>query len=136
MGSVYLQRCVFSLDIYLKAGRSWAGSLLLQRIKTKSLHWFAQFEIEGMIIDIKKPQSFPSGFVKREFVIRTDEMYPQEVKFELFKDKISLIDSYQVNDQIKVSFNIRGSQWEGRYFTNLQVPGVFLPQLPIPFPSF
>jgi hypothetical protein len=27
-------------------------------------------------------------------------MYGQEVKFELLKDKISLIDSYQVNDQV------------------------------------
>ena len=44
-----------------------------------------QFEIEGTLINVMKPQSFPSGFVKREFVVRTDEMYPQEVKFELYK---------------------------------------------------
>lgn len=65
--------------------------------------------------------TFPSGFVKREFVVRTDEMYPQEVKFELYKDKISLIDSYKLNEQVRISFNIKGSQWEGRFFTNLQV---------------
>ena len=79
-----------------------------------------QFEIEGTLINVMKSQSFPSGFVKREFVVRTDEMYPQEVKFELYKDKITLIDDFQVNEMVKVSFNIRGSQWEGRYFTNLQ----------------
>ena len=70
-----------------------------------------------------EPMTFPSGFVKREFVVRTDEMYPQEVKFELYKDKISLIDSYKLNEQVKISFNIKGSQWEGRFFTNLQVSG-------------
>jgi len=77
--------------------------------------------MEGTLIKVMKPQSFPSGFVKREFVVRTDEMYPQEIVFQLFKDKISLIDDFQMNDQLKVSFNIRGSQWEGRFFTNLQV---------------
>lgn len=68
-----------------------------------------------------EPMTFPSGFVKREFVVRTDEMYPQEVKFELYKDKISLVDNYKLNEQVRISFNIKGSQWEGRFFTNLQV---------------
>ena len=91
-----------------------------------------QFEIEGTLVKIKDPQSFPSGFVKREFVVRTDEMYPQEVMFELFKDKISLIESYQVNEQIKVSFNIRGREWEGKHFTNLQVSSALSPcRLPV-----
>ena len=80
-----------------------------------------QFEIEGTLIKVMEPMTFPSGFVKREFIVRTDEMYPQEVKFELFKDKISLIDSFKINEQVKISFNIKGSQWEGKFFTNLQV---------------
>jgi len=80
----------------------------------------SKFEIDGTLINIMDTMTFPSGFTKREFVVRTDEMYPQEVKFELIKDKVALIDSYSVNEQVKVSFNIRGSQWQDKYFTNLQ----------------
>lgn len=36
-----------------------------------------QFEIEGTLINVMKLESFPSGFVKRAFIVRTDEMYPQ-----------------------------------------------------------
>jgi hypothetical protein len=64
---------------------------------------------------------FESGFTKREFLVTSDDMYPQDIKFELLKDKCSLLDAYQVGDGVKVSFNIRGSTWQGKYFTNLQV---------------
>jgi single-strand DNA-binding protein len=64
---------------------------------------------------------FESGFTKREFVVSTEEMYPQDVKFELLKDKCSILDQYQVGDTVRVSFNIRGSLWQNKYFTNLQV---------------
>ena len=47
-----------------------------------------QYEIDGTLIEIMDAMTFPSGFVKREFVLRTDEMYPQEVKFELVKVQI------------------------------------------------
>ena len=49
-----------------------------------------QYEIDGTLIEIMDAMTFPSGFVKREFVLRTDEMYPQEVKFELVKVQILL----------------------------------------------
>ena len=95
-----------------------AVSLLLA---TEQRRFAVQFEIDGTLINIMDTMTFPSGFTKREFVVRTDEMYPQEVKFELIKDKVALIDSYSVNEQVKVSFNIRGSLWQDKYFTNLQV---------------
>lgn len=46
-----------------------------------------QFELEGKLKAKFDIQVFPSGFSKREFVITTNEMYPQDVKFELIKDK-------------------------------------------------
>lgn len=65
-------------------------------------------------------QTFNSGFTKREFVVTTEEQYPQDVKFELIKDKTTLIDSFNPNDPIKVSFNLRGNEYNGKYFVNLQ----------------
>ncbi len=77
-------------------------------------------DIEGSIKVILEPQTFSSGFQKREFVITTKEQYPQNVKFELIKDRIDLIAPYKAGDQIKVHFNVRGNEYNGKYFVNLQ----------------
>ena len=37
--------------------------------------------MEGTISKIGEVQTFESGFAKIEFVVTTEEMYPQEVKF-------------------------------------------------------
>ena len=80
----------------------------------------ASFELTGKLKVAMEVQSFSSGFTKREFVVTTDEQYPQDVKFELIKDKTSLIDAYKPNDTIKVSFNLRGNEYNGKYYVNLQ----------------
>lgn len=65
-------------------------------------------------------QTFSSGFTKREFVVTTKEQYPQDVKFELIKDRTDLIAPYKAGDEVKVHFNIRGNEYNGKYFVNLQ----------------
>ena len=50
----------------------------------------------------------------------SDGAYPQRIKMELTQDKCQLLDSYNEGDKIKVAFNIRGSEWQGKYFVNLQ----------------
>lgn len=77
-------------------------------------------DIKGRVKLIMDTQTFDSGFTKREFVITTDEQYPQDVKFECIKDKTALLDAYNVGDNIVVHFNIRGNEYNGRYFVNLQ----------------
>ena len=76
---------------------------------------------EGTIIAIDDIITFDSGFTKREFVIKTtdDGDYPQDIKFELVKDKISLIDKYNIGDRVTVFLNIRGREWNEKYFVNL-----------------
>jgi len=55
--------------------------------------------------------STPTGFSKREFVIATDEEYPQLIKFELRNRKCALISGIFPGDTINISFNIRGKEW-------------------------
>ena len=76
---------------------------------------------EGVIIAIDEIITFDSGFTKREFVIKTtdDGDYPQDIKFELVKDKTALIDKYNVGDKVTVYLNIRGREYNERYFVNL-----------------
>jgi hypothetical protein len=77
-------------------------------------------DITGRIKVISDEQTFPSGFVKRQFVITTEEQYPQDVAFDLVKDKTSLISGFNSGEMIKVHFNIRGSEYQGKYYVNLQ----------------
>ncbi len=76
-------------------------------------------EITGRIKLIGDEQTFPSGFVKRQIVITTEEQYPQDIAFELMKEKTSLINGYNVGETLKVHFNIRGSEYQGKHYVNL-----------------
>ncbi len=78
------------------------------------------YEARGTIKVIFDEQSFPSGFTKREFVVTTDhERYPQDIKFELVKDKCALIEPFSAGQQVAVNFDIRGNEYNGKYFVNL-----------------
>jgi len=79
------------------------------------------FEIRGKIKVLNDTQTVGSkGFLKREFVLTTQEKYPQDVKFECTMDRVSLLDNVSVGDEIQVKFNIRGNEYQGRYYVNLQ----------------
>ena len=51
-----------------------------------------ELKINGKIKLIMDSQSWDSGFTKREFVVTTNEQYPQDVKLEFIKDKTTLLD--------------------------------------------
>ena len=78
---------------------------------------------EGTIKVIMDLQTFDSGFIKREFVITTKEKYPQDIKFEITKEKATDFETYnKVGDEVTVKFNIRGNFHDptNQYFVNLQ----------------
>lgn len=79
------------------------------------------YELAGQIKEVFEVQTFNSGFTKREFVVTNQEgKFPQDIKFELTKDRCSLIDEYKAGDQVNVHFDIRGNEYKGRYYVNLQ----------------
>lgn len=77
-------------------------------------------ELTGKVKVIMDQQTFDSGFTKREFVVTTQEQYPQDIKLECIKDKCSLLDSLNPGDEVKVQFNLRGNEYQGKYYVNLQ----------------
>jgi len=77
-------------------------------------------EVTGKVKLLLEKQTFSSGFEKKEFVITTQEQYPQDVKFECIKEKIAQLDGLKPGDDIKVSFNLRGNEYQGKYYVNLQ----------------
>lgn len=78
------------------------------------------YDANGKIKMIGEVQTFPSGFMKREFVVTTaHDKFPQDLKFEVVKDKCSMLDSFKTGDDVQVNFDIRGNEYNGKYFVNL-----------------
>ena len=48
-------------------------------------------ELTGTLVKFYETKSFPSGFSIQEFVVRTDERYPQEILVQAAKEKIGNI---------------------------------------------
>lgn len=83
------------------------------------------FKISGIIKVKNDTVQVSEKFSKREFVLTDNSsMYPQDILFQLTQDKCSLLDAVNVNDQVEVSFNLRGREWtspsgEVKYFNTL-----------------
>lgn len=78
------------------------------------------FEITGVLHKKFDTEEKSSSFKVRNFVItHKDGEYEQFIQFQLTQDKCALIDKYEEGSEIKVHFNLRGREWQGKYFTNL-----------------
>ncbi len=77
------------------------------------------FEIEGSVHKIFPTENKTDTFQAREFVIQTEGQYPQMIKFQLTQDRCQLVDGYNEGEKIKVHFDLRGREWNEKYFTNL-----------------
>ena len=79
-----------------------------------------KYEATGEIIAIKQTQTFPSGFQKREFVLKVESgKFTQEIKMEVVKENCALLDRVSTGDEITAHFNIRGNEHNGRHYVNL-----------------
>ncbi|HEY9147908.1 MAG TPA: DUF3127 domain-containing protein [Gammaproteobacteria bacterium] len=79
------------------------------------------YELTGKIKLIQEAKTFDSGFTKREMVVIVEDgKYPQEINLEFVQEKVALLDGLQPGQEVTVSFDIRGREYNGRYFNNLQ----------------
>jgi hypothetical protein len=64
------------------------------------------------------------GFKKREFVVETEEKYPQLLSIEATQDRTGALDAYSVGDTVTVSVNLKGRKWDGpngtKYFNTIE----------------
>lgn len=86
----------------------------------------AELNITGTLKVKNNEQAVSEKFRKREFVITdSSTQYPQYISFQLTQDKCSLLDSYNIGDEITVHFNLRGREWKSpqgeiKYFNSLE----------------
>lgn len=77
-------------------------------------------ELSGTIKVILEERSPTPTFKVREFVVTTQEdRYPQQIILQCVNDKTTLLDGVQPGDKVRVHFDIRGRENNGRYFNSL-----------------
>jgi len=95
-------------------------------------------EITGKIKKIDETKTFgASGFRKREMVLTTNEQYPQMLLVEFVQDKCDLLDNFQIDQDVKISINLRGREWinpqgEAVYFNSIQGWRIEISQADVP----
>ena len=72
----------------------------------------SNLSVEGKLKRIHDEQVISDRFKKREFVIETEEQYPQVLMFQLVQDKTNLIDQFSIGDKVEIFFNLRGREWQ------------------------
>lgn len=64
---------------------------------------------------IEELKKFDSGFYCVDFVVETNDEYPQFLKLQANKEKAeNLIKYNKVNDVVDVSINLRGRKWTNK----------------------
>ena len=86
------------------------------------------FDVSGKLVAKFDTIQRTETFKTREFVIETNEdikgrIITNYIKFQSVQDRTTIIDRFNIGDQLKVHFNIKGTRWEKNgqvnYITNL-----------------
>lgn len=85
-------------------------------------------ETSGRIHALFDTRQVTERFRKREFVVELADnpRYPQYVMFQLTGDRCEQLDGFEVGDEVRVEFSLRGREWKSprgelKYFNSLDV---------------
>lgn len=78
-------------------------------------------KISGKVKVVKETQEVgTTGFKKRLIVVATDEQYSQSIPIDFVQDKCSKLDNIQVGEEVTIDVNLRGNEYNGKYYVSLQ----------------
>jgi hypothetical protein len=82
-------------------------------------------EIKGYVHRVMATQAISEKFAKREFVIKTNDKYPQLLTIQVINDKCALLDNIQNGEHVTAKINLRGREWinklgEAKYFNTIE----------------
>ena len=82
-------------------------------------------ELEGRIaqkMNVQSGTTARGAWSKQEFIFEYQEgNYPTKVVMHVWgDDKVKELEKYQVNDKVKVSFNLSSREFNGRWYTDVR----------------
>lgn len=96
----------------------------------------ASLEVEGKLVQLLEKRSGVSAngtnWTSQDFVIEIPGQYVSNAVFNVYGDRVQL-DQFQIGEYIKVSFDIRGREYQGKWYNTLNAwkverPGTTQPQ--------
>ena len=79
-------------------------------------------EVEGKLTQLLERRSGVSAsgtnWTSQDFLLEIPGQYPQTVVFNVYGDRIQL-DQYQIGENVKVSFDLRGREYQGKWYNTL-----------------
>ena len=80
--------------------------------------------IQGELFKIMDSEQKSEKFTLRNFILKTRSDYPEYITFQLHKrgkvDNINLLKNFKEGDIVEVSYNIKGREYNGKYFNTLE----------------
>ena len=83
-------------------------------------------ELEGTLrqkLGVQSGTSARGPWAKQEFIVEfPDGNFTSQACFTAWgQDKVADLDKYQVGDRVKVSFNLKSREFNGRWYNDLQI---------------
>lgn len=78
-------------------------------------------EIKGKVFLVGETETVGTkDFKKRLLVVETDEQYSQKIPIDFVQDKVTLLDFITTGQEVVASVNVRGNEYNGKYYVGLQ----------------
>jgi hypothetical protein len=80
-----------------------------------------QLQLSGKVLQILEAKSGTSTrgpWSKQEFLMETLGQYPKKILFTSFGEIVGRVSALQINDQVKVLFNLHTTEKDSKYYTN------------------
>ena len=80
------------------------------------MHYF----LDGAIQTIGETQQFGDNFKKRELVVKTQEKFPELLKFDFVNENVDVLDQFSVGEVVTIAFVVKGNEYQGKHYCNLR----------------
>ena len=80
------------------------------------------YQLRGRVVTVGGTETVGAkGFQKRLLVVDTeDDKYPQQVPFYFVQAQTAKLDGIAAGEDVTVTFDLNGREWNGRYFSELR----------------
>ncbi|QDP55635.1 MAG: hypothetical protein Tp156SUR1554471_12 [Prokaryotic dsDNA virus sp.] len=77
--------------------------------------------LTGKIKAFTDEQKVSEKLTKQQLILTIDEdsQYPQNIAIEFLNDKMDMLKKHQIGDNVSVDINLRGNEYNGKYYNNL-----------------
>lgn len=81
----------------------------------------SQTKVTGIVQQIDEPQVISDKLTKRQLILTVGDKYPEPIAFEAVNDRCDLLNGLTVGQELTAYYNLRGREWNSRFFVNLSL---------------